>query len=129
MYNMLRDGKVSKAAKFFKTSVQGAMMYYSCPAEYKVDDVKKKRYETQLHEDKLALQQAFSTSHETLTGKLPSGETLMAINAHIKKLQDQEALIVGKAVEKRGCTDGNFRRLDAYFENVAAAKAQGKKVQ
>lgn len=126
MYHMTNDQDVGKARRLYRSSVDTAMLYSQCPAEYKVDEVKKKYMDRVLYEDELKLRKAFTDAHQTLMYKLPSDKVLAAIDKYIVDFRNAEALELGTLIKTRkgGCSQATLRHLDNAYEQRRLIEAQ-----
>ena len=126
MYHMTHHRDVIKARKSYESAVQASMLYHMCAAEYGVDAAKKARSDQTLAGADRALRQAFTASHQLLTGKLPADKTIAAVGEYIAKLQHKEAFNVGTLVknQKKGCMEANLRRVDKFYEAKYAYELQ-----
>lgn len=115
MYHMTQDRDVGKARKLYRNSVQTAMLYSQCAADYKVDDAKRTKMDRTLYKDELNLRKAFTTAHQKLTYKLPSNAVLQAVEKYIVDYRNNEAIQLGTLIKSRkaGCRQTALERLDA----------------
>lgn len=119
MYHMTDHSDVQKARRMYRSSVQTAMLYSQCPAEYKVTDEKRQSMDRMLYRDELTLRKAFELAHQQLTTKLPGEGVNKAVDTYIADYRNDEALELGKLIKlrKAGCKQTALERLDnAYLE-------------
>ena len=125
MYYMTEDRDVGKARKLYRSSVQTAMLYSQCAAEYKVDDAKRTTMDRVLYGDEMKLRKAFEIAHQKLTYKLPNDAVLNAVNQYIVDYRNNEAIELGTFIKSRkaGCRQTTLERLDAAYQERQAIEA------
>lgn len=126
MYHLTNSATVVKARKLYQSSVDAAMLYSQCPAEYQVDANKRASMDRMLYADELALRNAFTTSHQKWMYKLPSDKVLAAIDHYVVKLRNDEAVKLGALIDraKSRCNQSFLKRLDKAYEQRRQIETQ-----
>lgn len=131
MYHMTNNRDVGHARKLYRSSVDTAMLYSQCAAEYNVDEAKRRHMDIVLYQDEQALRKALTVAHQELMFKLPSDAVLKAVDQYIADFRTTEAVELGQLIANRkgGCRQATFERLDAAYEQRRAMEEKQREDQ